>query len=91
MPKYIHNDKHPLAGKTVMLRGKYAGSKYTIEDWWDRVSGSSWKDSTVIAAYNYSVRASENGIPSDDEVVYGKIGAFGYLVHISELGEETTP
>ena len=23
----------------------------------------------------------------DDEVVYGKVGAFGKLVHVSELGE----
>jgi hypothetical protein len=26
------------------------------------------------------------GLPFDDEVVYGKLGGFGHLVHVSELG-----
>ena len=28
-----------------------------------------------------------SGLPVDDEVVYGKVGPFGHLLHVSELGE----
>jgi hypothetical protein len=35
------------------------------------------------AALNYAARGV--GLPIDDEVVYGKIGAFGHLVHTKEI------
>jgi hypothetical protein len=39
------------------------------------------------AAMHYALRSAlvEPMLPIDDEVVYGKIGAFGHIVHVSEL------
>lgn len=92
----MHNSAHELAGKTVKIRdGVFdpiqdavkGGAMYRIEDWWDNVSGGSWGESHTPAAMQYAIRAGANGLPEDDEVVYGKIGPFGHLVHVSELGE----
>jgi hypothetical protein len=93
----IHTNPHPLAGHTVRLRAGVtdpvrdmvtAGAEFRIEDWWDRTHGNSWTDSpSNPAAFQYGLRIFRIGhIPLDDEVVYGKIGAFGHLVHNTELG-----
>jgi hypothetical protein len=37
------------------------------------------------AAMMYGIRAGIEGLPIDDNVFYGKIGLFGYLVHEIEL------
>jgi len=42
------------------------------------------------AALIYAIRSGFDGLPTDDEVVYGKIGSFGHLIHESELGEVVT-
>ena len=92
----MHKESHPFAGQTVVLNDNVAkdvtqglvrpGEVYRVEDWWDRVSGGSWMDATGnFAAMHYAVRSSQ-GLPLDDEVVYGKIGHFGHIVHVSELG-----
>jgi len=83
---------HPLAGKTVTLKSKDAlidGQKFWVEDWVINMPGNkSWQDlDGNICALNYAVKAAVNDIPPDDEVIYGKIGSLGYMVHISELGE----
>lgn len=69
------------------------GLEYWIEDWWDHLTGESWQDSDGNpACMMYALRGTgfQSGtmrsLPWDDEVVYGKIGAFGHLVHVSELG-----
>lgn len=94
----IHKEAHPLAGKLVYLNDKAKDAEgksikdvvYKIEDWWDRVAGKSWQVAEGNpAAIQYAVRAALNNIPLDDEVVYGKIGAFGYLFHVSWLNEES--
>jgi len=93
----IHAEPHPLAGKTVTLNDNakdpvrgivMPGEQFRIEDYWDRLMGKSWGvcDGNP-AALQYALRAGMTGLPVDDEVVYGKIGAFGHLVHVSELGE----
>lgn len=62
------------------------GTEYQVEDWWDRVSGKSWTDSDGNpAALEYAFRAGATNLPIDDEVLYGKIGSLGHLVHISEV------
>jgi hypothetical protein len=33
----------------------------------------------------YALRSGLMGLPTDDEVLYGKVGIFGHLVHISEI------
>jgi hypothetical protein len=66
--------------------GELAGRQFRIEDWWDHVSGTSWRDADGNpAALQYAVRAMVQGLPANDDVVYGKVGALGYLVHVTEV------
>jgi hypothetical protein len=70
---------------------RFGGSEYRVEDWWDRVYGSSWMDAQGNpAALVYALRSASQsyGVPLDDEVLYGKIGPFGHLVHVSEIAAE---
>ena len=94
----IHNEPSPLAGKTVILKDSVVhlqypnigGSEFRVEDWWDRVYGSSWMDATGNpAALVYAMRTGlENRhVPTDNEVVYGKYGPFGCLIHVCEIEE----
>ena len=86
----IHKNPHPLAGKTVnIVAGYLKGEKAVVEDYWDRVYGSTWIDALIDrnpAAINYAVQ-SKDSIPTDEEILYGKIGGFGYLFHCTEVGE----
>lgn len=90
-----HDQPHPLAGKTVTLNDTTRkapdvepGMEYRIEDYWDRVAGMSWMHAEGNpAAIKYAMRSGFGGLPVDDEVVYGKIGPFGHLIHVSELGD----
>jgi hypothetical protein len=88
----IHEEIHPLAGKRIYLSLKAPHSQLKdsevmlVEDWWDRVSGNSWIANPLNpACLIYSVHRNF-GLPLDDEVVYGKVGGLGQLVHDSELG-----
>lgn len=90
-------EQHPLAGKTVRLTvkgddpSKLNGELFRLEYWWQNVGGKSWMDSDGNpACLNYALRAGLSGLPTDDEVVYGKVGCMGYLVHVSELSHEVT-
>lgn len=86
-------DTHPLAGKTVILKCKpdpdnLNGQKFVVEDWQINVLGKSWMICNGNpAALKYAMRSAFAKLPIDDEVVYGKVGAFGHIVHVSELGE----
>lgn len=92
--KMIHKEKSPLAGQTIKIKESSNLIKLTganeiwIEDWWDRVYGKSWMDADYNpAAMSFGMRSGMSTdiiIPTDDEVLYGKIG-LGYLVHVSEL------
>ena len=84
-----HDQQHPHAGQTVKITsGKFAGQEYWIEDWWDRINGVSWMNSDGNpACMFYGIRSAADDLPFDDEVVYGKIGINGHLVHVSELAE----
>ena len=90
----VHSEQHPLAGKTAKIREgvkhfqvkDFGGSDFRVEDYWDRVSGKSWMDCNGNpACLIYAMRAGTEKLPIDDEVVYGKVGCFGHLVHVSEL------
>jgi len=94
-------EQHPLAGRTVCLKALtekslgpqlQEGDLFRVEDWWSNVAGESWMwCKGNPACLNYAMRSGLSGaIPTDDEVVYGKVGGLGHLVHISELGEEAT-
>lgn len=84
----IHEEPHPQADQTVrvIFKGTNDTVDFVLEDWWDRVNGSSWRNSGFnYAASNYAIRNDVNRLPSDDEVVYGKIGPFGHIIHESEI------
>jgi len=91
----IHKEKHPLAGRTFMIRkdarhrqyGNFGGNMLTIEDWWDRLGHGSWKVAQGFpAAIVYALRVRDNELPMDDEVVCGKTpDGMSHLVHVSEL------
>lgn len=92
----MHTDPHPLKGQTIKVNLKaphfqLQGTEYefVLEDWWDHLTGKSWMFSDGNpAALVYAMRtgfAPDSGIPFDDDVVYGKIGSFGHLIHVSEL------
>lgn len=94
-----HANQSELAGKTVKIKPDvkhfqqpdFGGSDYRVEDWWDRVSGQSWRDcngNPACMVYGYRAGMSETPISNDDEVLYGKVGALGHLVHISEIENE---
>lgn len=89
----IHGESSELAGKTVKIKQqitKFGGAEYRVEDWWDRVSGGSWMFAIGNpACIEFAVRTGlVDASPTDDEVLYGKIGSFGHLFHISELDIE---
>jgi len=90
----IHQDPSPLAGKTVRIKSHvknrqspdFGGSLFRVEDWHDRVAGESWQVCEGNpACLVYSLRFYDNPLPMDDEVLYGKVGAFGHLVHVTEI------
>lgn len=86
-------------GKTFVLNERAAdpvqgqvvpGAHYRVEGNWKEMTGKSWMDSDGnFAAMHYALRAGQTGLPWDDNVVYGKIGSLGHLVHVNELGAET--
>jgi hypothetical protein len=80
--------RSPLAGQTVKIRAdvdRIGGQEYRVEDWWISVFGGSWMDARGNpAALAYAVRTA-GSTPIDDEVLYGKIGGLGFLVHVSEI------
>jgi hypothetical protein len=84
--------KHPLAGRTVKVRSPRSSlhdAPFRVVDWWDRVSGLSWRDAPnkIAAHYDARRRLLNRDLPDDDEVVIGRIDSAAYLVHQSELGE----
>ena len=89
----IHNDHHPLALHTVTVTIEGETFPYRVEDYWDRVTGRSWEDSQTSnpAALQYAMRHASSRLPFDNEVLYGKIGNYGHLVHVSEVTDEKPP
>ena len=87
-----------LAGKTVKIKPDVkdpvqgevvGGASFRVEGLWTDITGVSWRDSDGNpAAMQYAVRSAVNNLPYDDNVYYGKIGAFGHLVHASEIEVE---
>ncbi len=98
-----HAEQHPLSGKTVKIDTLHipnmsaafpardiTDGMYWVEDWADRLFTNGWDQHAREgnpACLQYAMRRAQEGFPMDDEVVYGKVGSFGYLLHVSELGE----
>ena len=92
----IHDKPSPLAGTTVKLKktathpqvGNFGGATIEIEDWQDRVFGKSWMvcdGNPACLVYAMRTGLSKIPIPTDNEVLYGKIGGLGHIVHITEI------
>jgi len=80
-----------FASKTVTIKsGTFKNRQYLVEDWVENVMGKSWMDCNGNpACLKYAMRAGLNdNLPSDNEVLYGKIGILGELIHISEIEVE---
>jgi hypothetical protein len=99
----IHEKESPLKGKPVHLFSwvrhpqfkDFASKEIVVEDWWDRVYGSSWKFAQGNpACLVYAVRTgfSATPIPNDDEVLYGHSeDGLGHLIHVTEIKNVATP
>jgi hypothetical protein len=92
----MNTTQHPLSGQTVKVSLKAQhpqldglDHEFTVEDWWDHLTGTSWMHSNGNpAALIYALRTGMDPaqtIPTDDQVIYGKIGPFGHLIHESEI------
>jgi hypothetical protein len=92
--------KSEYAGKVVKLALKVRpgfedapgilelqGQEMVVEDWWLNVYGESWMWAKGNpAALKYALRTGfACDVPTDDNVLYGKVGLFGHLVHVSEV------
>jgi hypothetical protein len=93
----LHTTSHPLAGKTVKIKPdvehpqvpNFGGSNFIIEDWADILfGGKSWmfmEGHPASLIYALRTGFSKVPIPTDDEVLYGKVNGLGHLLHITEL------
>lgn len=96
-----HAKPSTLAGQTVTVSFANAphsqlpdpsGSyDFTVEDYWDRVTGGSWmtadgNPSALAYAWRIGTAYGTPGAPvPDNEVLYGHIDHIGHLVHVSEV------
>ena len=66
---------------------KLAGKTFIAEDYWINLTGKSWLDTDLgnPAVFMYAIRSMREKLPEDDYVIYGKVGLFGHLLHITEL------
>jgi len=97
----VHTESSPFAGKLVTIKEGtvdpaqdlvVGGAIYRVEDWWDLLTGKTWAESEGnFAAMHYGFRLGANGLPMDNEVVYGKIGNLGHIVHVSEIDAVYVP
>lgn len=85
-----HDDESPLGGENAVLRAGALDDGvgyFHIEDWWDRIQGTSWRDSTHQLAIEYTARI--NGLkdfPRDDNVLYGRFSdGQEALVNVAEV------
>lgn len=93
----MHTEGSEFAGGTFYLNDNAGdpargivvpGAVIEVEGWWDMLTGKSWMFSDGnFAAMHYAIRSGYKNLPIDDEVVYGHIGAFGHIVHVSEIGQ----
>lgn len=61
---------------------------FECENYWDVLTGKSWYRSAMDgnpAALQYAFRTKGAKLPLDNQVVYGQINGFGYMLHVTEL------
>ena len=81
--------RHPLAGKKVKLSSidpQLNEKEFLIEDWYLNLGGITvFEDVENPAAMIYRKRRQTFNLPLDHNYVYGKIGAYGFIVHQIEI------
>ena len=91
-----YSSPHPQARQTVtvvtktpLFQQKKTTVQYVVDDWWIRAAGMSWGNAQGNpACLNYAMRGAIEGLPDDDDVVYGHTpDGLGHLVHVSEITE----
>jgi hypothetical protein len=93
-----HDSQSPLAWSTVTIKSDVpliGGKQFVVEDWHDRIEGGFGVKERSPVWIQYAMRrdsrlqnlaAVREALANvDDDVLYGKIGWQGYLVHVSEL------
>ena len=92
-----HNNPSELKGQTVKIKStvkhfqfkNFGGQDFVVEDWWDRLTGTSWmfaQGNPACLVYATRTAFSTIPIPDDDEVLYGHTkDGLGHLVHITEI------
>lgn len=93
----MHTEPHPMAGQIVQanpvapLFGHTTADPFDfyVEDWQDRVYGTSWMNAEGNpAALGYAARSAAAHLPLDNEVVYGRDPrGLAHLLHVSELAQ----
>lgn len=92
-----HPHPYEFTGQTVKVATRAPISamhgdviEIRVEDWWDRVAGQSWMFARGNpACLSYAIRAAVAGLPTDDEVIYGKDEhGLGHLIHDTEIVRE---
>jgi len=81
-------ERKDYSGQTVRVKNvtERGTQEYRVEGYWDELTGRSWAVSDGNpAAIAYAVRTGIKDLPLDDNVLYGKIGPFGHLVHVDEI------
>lgn len=88
MLKFEKYQEFRIKGNSKYFSGKYGNPNpiIEIEDLCSKILGQSWMFAQGNpAALQYAMRSAMDGLPTDDNVYYGKINGLGELVHESEL------
>lgn len=90
-------EKYKYAGKTMKVaqgagrafNGELLdGREFIVEDYWINIVGKTWRyveGNPAVVEYICRAMKKKTPPPMDDDVVYGKIGPYGHLFHVSEL------
>jgi len=92
-----HDRPSELKGKTVKIKKEvfepntdfFISENFVVEDWYDRVRKKDWKReakfSTDCECLLYASRAESTNLPDDEQILYGKVGEWKHMMHISEI------
>lgn len=78
----------PDVGEDPLTSRDLGNQVFRVEDWWENVYGCSWmvaNGNPAAMAYAVRIGLKDVSVPFDNNVLYGKIGGMGFLIHVSEL------
>lgn len=87
---FLFDDKPPQSslGSFTVKSGTWKDLVFTSQGVFHELAKMSWRESLIPAAVNYGMRYLRDGLPADDNVLYGLIGAVEVCIHESELDLE---